>query len=191
MRRSPSTLTANPIDTGYHTNEFHGSVSLTSVRELVQHGGDPSGQRSRRRQSDRWARRLGVSSPLHNYHSLALGAGSDATGMVGFYGDGVRRISRHAARHRAHSPRQQWRDDGASAPSERASSMSARRDTNLMMMSRVVEAGRAHGARMNNFRSLGKTGTGNDYRDAWFIGFTPGMVGGVWSATTISQQRPA
>jgi penicillin-binding protein 1A len=33
---------------------------------------------------------------------------------------------------------------------------------------------------MAAFEIGGKTGTGNDYRDAWFIGFTPGMVGGVW-----------
>ncbi len=26
----------------------------------------------------------------------------------------------------------------------------------------------------------GKTGTTNDYRDAWFIGFTPELVVGVW-----------
>jgi penicillin-binding protein 1A len=26
----------------------------------------------------------------------------------------------------------------------------------------------------------GKTGTTNDYKDAWFIGFTPSIVTGVW-----------
>jgi len=28
--------------------------------------------------------------------------------------------------------------------------------------------------------AAGKTGTTNDYRDAWFIGFTPRLVSGVW-----------
>ena len=28
--------------------------------------------------------------------------------------------------------------------------------------------------------AAGKTGTTNDYRDAWFIGFTPEVVTGVW-----------
>ena len=34
----------------------------------------------------------------------------------------------------------------------------------------------------HDFRSAaaGKTGTTNDYRDAWFIGFTPHLVAGVW-----------
>jgi penicillin-binding protein 1A len=49
-----------------------------------------------------------------------------------------------------------------------------------MMMSSVVQRGTGTRARMSNFEIGGKTGTGNDYRDAWFIGFTPGLVGGVW-----------
>jgi len=30
------------------------------------------------------------------------------------------------------------------------------------------------------FAAAGKTGTSQDYRDAWFIGFTPDLVAGVW-----------
>lgn len=30
------------------------------------------------------------------------------------------------------------------------------------------------------FAAVGKTGTTQDYRDAWFIGFTPDLVAGVW-----------
>jgi penicillin-binding protein 1A len=48
------------------------------------------------------------------------------------------------------------------------------------MMERVVQSGTGTRARMESHQIAGKTGTGNDYRDAWFIGFTPGYVAGVW-----------
>ncbi|MBM3560430.1 MAG: penicillin-binding protein, partial [Alphaproteobacteria bacterium] len=28
--------------------------------------------------------------------------------------------------------------------------------------------------------AAGKTGTSQDHRDAWFVGFVPGLVAGVW-----------
>ncbi len=53
-----------------------------------------------------------------------------------------------------------------------------------MMRSVMDEAGgTGRSARtVYGFRSpaAGKTGTTNDYRDAWFIGFTPDLVAGVW-----------
>jgi penicillin-binding protein 1A len=53
-----------------------------------------------------------------------------------------------------------------------------------MMRSVMDEVrGTGRGARTRyGFRSpaAGKTGTTNDYRDAWFIGFTPDLVAGVW-----------
>lgn len=51
------------------------------------------------------------------------------------------------------------------------------------MLRSVVEEGTGRGARTKyGFRSqaAGKTGTTNDYTDAWFIGFTPHLVVGVW-----------
>jgi penicillin-binding protein 1A len=50
------------------------------------------------------------------------------------------------------------------------------------MLADVVNAGTAYKARSEGFTlpAAGKTGTTNDYVDAWFIGFTPNLVSGVW-----------
>jgi 1A family penicillin-binding protein len=50
------------------------------------------------------------------------------------------------------------------------------------MLRGVIEGGTGWGVRQLGFMlpAGGKTGTTNDYRDAWFIGFTPSLVTGVW-----------
>ena len=50
------------------------------------------------------------------------------------------------------------------------------------MLADVINAGTAYKARQAGFTlpAAGKTGTTNDYVDAWFVGFTPHMVTGVW-----------
>jgi penicillin-binding protein 1A len=50
------------------------------------------------------------------------------------------------------------------------------------MLRGVVDGGTGYGVRQMGFLlpAGGKTGTTNDYRDAWFIGFTPSLVTGVW-----------
>ena len=50
------------------------------------------------------------------------------------------------------------------------------------MLSDVVNHGTAYKARQTGFTlpAAGKTGTTNDYVDAWFVGFTPHVVTGVW-----------
>lgn len=44
----------------------------------------------------------------------------------------------------------------------------------------TVEAGTGRRARLPGRDVAGKTGTTNDYRDAWFIGYIPDLVTGVW-----------
>ena len=50
------------------------------------------------------------------------------------------------------------------------------------MLADVVNFGTAYKARQEGFTypAAGKTGTTNDYVDAWFVGFTPHLVTGVW-----------
>ena len=47
------------------------------------------------------------------------------------------------------------------------------------MMADVLDYGTGKAARLNR-PAAGKTGTTQDYRDAWFIGFTADLVAGVW-----------
>ena len=47
------------------------------------------------------------------------------------------------------------------------------------LMSAVISEGTGKGARLDR-PAAGKTGTTQDYRDAWFMGFTADFVGGVW-----------
>jgi penicillin-binding protein 1A len=44
----------------------------------------------------------------------------------------------------------------------------------------VVDSGTGRGARLEGREVAGKTGTTDDYRDAWFVGYTPDLVTSVW-----------
>jgi penicillin-binding protein 1A len=50
------------------------------------------------------------------------------------------------------------------------------------MMRAVIDHGTAASVRRSEFKrpAAGKTGTSSDYRDCWFVGFTPDLVAAVW-----------
>jgi penicillin-binding protein 1A len=48
------------------------------------------------------------------------------------------------------------------------------------MMQETLSIGTAHKAALPGWPAAGKTGTSQDFRDAWFIGFTGHLVTGVW-----------
>jgi penicillin-binding protein 1A len=55
---------------------------------------------------------------------------------------------------------------------------------NVAMMNTMMEetllSGTAHKAELPGWMAAGKTGTSQDFRDAWFIGYTANLVTGVW-----------
>lgn len=48
------------------------------------------------------------------------------------------------------------------------------------MMTETLTIGTAHKAALPGWPAAGKTGTSQDFRDAWFIGYTSHLVTGVW-----------
>ena len=48
------------------------------------------------------------------------------------------------------------------------------------MMAETLTIGTAHKAALPGWPAAGKTGTSQDFRDAWFIGYTAKLVTGVW-----------
>jgi penicillin-binding protein 1B len=76
--------------------------------------------------------------------------------------------------------------DGKARPPDTSTTRTvARPDVTFLvtsMMQSVLNSGTGAGARAQGFAldAAGKTGTTNDLRDAWFIGFTPELLTAVW-----------
>lgn len=129
-----------------------------------------------------YAQRLGVGS-LPSVPSLALGAGEvtleSLTSAYSVFASGGMRRDPFLVRRVEDS-------DGTVLYSIETEAMQviSPQSAFLMtsMLSDVINNGTAWKARQLGFRlpAAGKTGTTNDYHDAWFVGFTPKLVTGVW-----------
>lgn len=129
------------------------------------------------------ARRLGIESPLHPYPSIALGAFEvtplELTRAYGVLAAEGYRAESHATlgaltRSSEVLEREELRRERAYSAAEAYLLTSALRG--------AVERGTGRGLRSFGFRGVvaAKSGTTNDFRDAWFIGYTPTLVVGVW-----------
>src|SRR5438874_3497527 len=129
-----------------------------------------------------YAQKLNVGTPP-SVPSLALGA-SDVTlmSLTAAYGafadEGVVRQPVMIRRVDDADGKTIYQDPGKAQPAisrESAFMMSS-------MLADVITAGTAYKARQLGFTlpAAGKTGTTNDFVDAWFVGFTPHLVTGVW-----------
>jgi len=128
-------------------------------------------------------RKLGVGNPPKAYPSIALGVFEAtpyeiATAYTVFPNDGLLRPLKYVER-----ILRGGKDVTKKAPAEPR--QVARPDTTFLvtnMMRSVLNEGTAAGARAAGFTldAAGKTGTTNDLRDAWFVGFTPELLTVVW-----------
>ena len=130
----------------------------------------------------RTAHRLGIASKLEPNASIALGTSEvsmlELVGAYAPFANGgfavvphvIERINgEHGKLLYAHSDRQLGRIIEA-------------RYVNMMntMMQETLTIGTARKATLPGWPAAGKTGTSQDFRDAWFIGYTSRLVTGVW-----------
>jgi len=128
------------------------------------------------------ARSLGVKSPLKSQPSLALGTSevtlmemaaayaaiaADVKKVVPF---GIRSVRGQSRKLYEHKPAQ---------ISQRDATLPWKRAEMLDLLITTVDRGTGKAARMPS-PVAGKTGTTQDYRDAWFIGFTSDIVVAIW-----------
>jgi penicillin-binding protein 1A len=140
------------------------------------------------------ARRFGITSALPPYLPIALGAADlnlleHTSAFTVFPDDGIR-IDPHMIR-------RVTTYDGAlleqAHPNVRDVVQPEVARTMTAMLEDVVQFGTGMPARALGRPAGGKTGTTNDFTDAWFIGFTPQLTAGVWVGyddTAVSLGKP-
>jgi penicillin-binding protein 1A len=127
-------------------------------------------------------RKFGITSPnLSPYLPLALGSAEITllemtSAYTVFPNDGVRIVPRFIKRVTDYDG--EVREESLADVREVMSQTTAR--AMLDLLRGVVEFGTAQKAKVLGRAVAGKTGTTNDYTDAWFIGFTPSLTCGVW-----------
>jgi membrane carboxypeptidase/penicillin-binding protein len=129
------------------------------------------------------ARRLGISSPLHPVPSLALGS-SELTLMELVRAYGVLAAGGDLASPRLVLGRGRYGAGTGSGPTAEVARVVDPAVAYLVtsMLEGVVTRGTGRALNQDGrFGTIaGKTGTSNDWRDAWFIAYSPSLVVGVW-----------
>ncbi len=130
----------------------------------------------------RTAHRLGIASKLEPNASIAFGTSEvSLTELVGAYvpfANGGQGITPHVVL--------KIRTDAGKVlyarPPDQLGQVIDPRNVAMMntMMQETLLSGTAHKAELPGWMAAGKTGTSQDFRDAWFIGYTSKLVTGVW-----------
>jgi penicillin-binding protein 1B len=130
------------------------------------------------------ARRLGIESPLREELGLALGSSEvtllELTGAYCPFANGGSRVRPYAVEavtaaggdlleYHAYSPSQVLSPEEAFLMAD--------------LLREAARTGTAKALARTGIDAAGKTGTTNDGKDAWFVGFTPRLAAGVWTGS--------
>ncbi len=128
-----------------------------------------------------YARRMGVESELNPDLSLALGSSgvslAELTGAYAVFANGGMQAEPIFI-HKVEDRKGIVLEEHQPVVKECLSRETAYVMTDLLKA--VIQEGTGWRAKALKRPAAGKTGTTNDLRDAWFVGFTPQLVAGVW-----------
>jgi penicillin-binding protein 1A len=166
-----------------YTHEYFGAVTLTqalamSLNTVAVRLGLEVGAKN----VVRTAHRLGIASKLETNASIALGTSEvSLTELVGAYApfaNGGRGVAPHVVT-KIRTP--EGKVLYARLPDQLGQVIEPRSVAMMnTMMQETLVSGTARKAEIPGWMAAGKTGTSQDFRDAWFIGYTANLVTGVW-----------
>src|SRR5581483_7029405 len=166
-----------------YTHEYFGPVTLTqalamSLNTVAIRLGLEVGPKN----VVRTAHRLGIASKLEPNASIALGTSEvsmiELVGAYAPFANGGLGVSPHVVT-KIHTL------DGKviyTRQADEPNQVIEPRNVAMMdaMMEQTLISGTAKKAEIPGWQAAGKTGTSQDYRDAWFVGYTADLVTGVW-----------
>jgi penicillin-binding protein 1A len=163
-------------------DKFEGVITLR--RALAQSRNIPAlklADRAGIRTVEDYARKFGITSPLPPYLPVALGAAEvtlfeQTSAFSVFPDDGVRLVPRLITKVADYDGR--VLEENYPDVKDVISARTARLMTS--MLEEVVQHGTGIAATKLKLPLAGKTGTTNDFTDAWFVGFSPSLTAGVW-----------
>ena len=130
------------------------------------------------------ARNMGIVTPLPDTPSLPIGADAvtplEHTVAYATFPNLGRAVTPHAVLEiRTGTGKLVWRFDRDGPRPRQVISPQVSLEM-IKMMNSVVENGTGRRALLDGIPTCGKTGTTNDWRDGWFVGYTGNFVAGVW-----------
>lgn len=181
MRDSPIKLNGWEPQNDWNSFSYENITLLDAFAKSYNSVAVKTSERVGRHRVMSMAKRLGVTSPIVEEPSVALGTSemslSELSAAYATIAQGGRALNLHgikAVRGRDGTLVHRFADWGGNqvVSAQIAASMTA-------MLEEVVATGTGRAANPG-FAAAGKTGTSQDGRDGWFVGFTPDLTAGVW-----------